>query len=164
VARVLIVGCGCRGAALARSLLDDGHTVRGTTRRPERAAELMAAGIEPWVGDPDRVGSLVYAQDNVTVLCWLLGRVASPALHGPRLRMMLEKTTDTTVRGVVLEAAGTVAPEALAAGVAEARHARATNEIPYALVEADPADRAAWLRAARRAIDALLTARPAAAA
>jgi uncharacterized protein YbjT (DUF2867 family) len=77
VARVLIVGCGCRGVELARSLMAEGHAVRGTTRRPERAQELRALGIDPWVGDPDRVGSLVYAQDNVTVLCWLLGRVPS---------------------------------------------------------------------------------------
>ncbi len=73
------------------------------------------------------------------------------ALHGPRLRMMLEKTTDTTVRGVVYEAAGTVAADVLAGGAAEAEHARRTNEIPYALLEADPGDRAAWLAAARAA-------------
>ena len=78
---------------------------------------------------------------------------AVAALHGPRLRMMLEKTTDTTVRGVVYEAAGTVGAEVLASGAAEAEHARRTNEIPYALLEADPADRAAWLAAARAAID-----------
>jgi hypothetical protein len=78
--------------------------------------------------------------------------------------MMLEKTTDTTVRGVVYEAAGTVGPEILAAGVEEVRHARRTNEIPYALVAADPADRAAWLGDARTAIDALLGPRRVAAA
>ena len=76
--------------------------------------------------------------------------------------MMLEKTTDTTVRGVVYEAAGTVGAEVLASGAAEAEHARRTNEIPYALLEADPADRAAWLAAARAAIDGLLAARRAA--
>ncbi len=73
--------------------------------------------------------------------------------------MMLEKTTDTTVRGVVYEAAGTVGSELLAAGAEEARRAQALNEIPYALVTADPADRAAWLADARGAIDMLLTAR-----
>ena len=77
--------------------------MRGTTRRPDRAAALEAEGIEPWVGDPDRIGSLVYAQDNVTVVCWLLGRVALAPLHGPRLRMMLEKSVDTMVRGFAYE-------------------------------------------------------------
>jgi NAD(P)-dependent dehydrogenase (short-subunit alcohol dehydrogenase family) len=136
VARVLIVGCGCRGAALARSLLDDGHAVRGTTRRPERAAELMAAGIEPWVGDPDRVGSLVYAQDNVTVLCWLLGRVASPALHGPRLRMMLEKTVDTMVRAVAYEPPAD--PPLRTQGLAVLDDAARRWEIPVAVIDGDP--------------------------
>ena len=37
VARVLIVGCGCRGQALARELRAAGHAVRGTTRDPARA-------------------------------------------------------------------------------------------------------------------------------
>jgi NAD(P)-dependent dehydrogenase (short-subunit alcohol dehydrogenase family) len=144
LARVLIVGCGCRGIALARSLLADGHAVRGTTRRTERAAELEAAGIEPWVGDPDRVGSLVYAQDNVTVLCWLLGRVASPALHGPRLRMMLEKTVDTMVRAVAYEPPAD--PAMRTHGLAVLDDAARRWEIPVAVIDGDP----------RPAVDGLL--------
>jgi hypothetical protein len=136
LARVLIVGCGCRGVALGRSLLADGHAVRGTTRRPERAAELEAVGIEPWVGDPDRVGSLVYAQDNVTVLCWLLGRVASPALHGPRLRMMLEKTVDTMVRAVAYELPAD--PPLRRQGLAVLDDAARRWEIPVAVIDGDP--------------------------
>jgi hypothetical protein len=60
------------------------------------------------------------------------------------------------VRGVVYEAAGTVAPATLADGVAELRRTCERNEIPYALVEEDPAQRAAWGAAARAAIDGLL--------
>ena len=159
-----MVGGGCRGLDLARGLVADGHAVRAVTRTEARRAELEAAGCECWIGDPDRIGTLRYALDNVTLVLWLLGTASgSPeavaALHGPRLRMMLEKTTDTTVRGVVYEAAGTVPADVLAGGAAEAEHARRTNEIPYALLEADPADRAAWLAAARAAIDGLLAAR-----
>jgi uncharacterized protein YbjT (DUF2867 family) len=133
---VLIVGCGCRGAALARSLRADGHAVRGTTRRPERADALRAEGIEPWVGDPDRIGSLVYAQDNVTVVCWLLGRVALAPLHGPRLRMMLEKSVDTMVRGFAYEPPAD--PELRAHGLAVLEEAARTWEIPTAVVDGDP--------------------------
>ena len=162
-----MVGGGCRGLALARTLVAEGHAVRAVTRSPARRAQIEAAGCECWIGDPDRIGSLRYALDNVTVLLWLLGTATGPnveALHGSRLRMMLDKTTDTTVRGVVYEAAGTVGPEALAAGVEEMRHARRTNEIPYALLEVGREDGAAWVAAARAAIDALLTARRSAAA
>jgi len=167
--RALVVGGGCRGLDLARALTADGHAVRMVTRRPEARADIEAAGAECFAGDPDVVGTLRYALDNVTLLLWLLGTASGPAdavaaLHGSRLRMMLEKTTDTTVRGVVYEATGTVDPAALAAGVEEMRRARRTNEIPYALLEADRADREAWRRAAREAIDALLTARRGAAA
>ena len=164
-----MVGGGCRGLDLARELVAEGHAVRAVTRRPEARAAIEAAGAECWIGDPDVIGTLRYALDNVTVLLWLLGTAQGPpervaALHGSRLRMMLDKTADTTVRGVVYEAAGTVAAEALAAGVEEVRCARRTNEIPYALLEADRADAAAWIAAGRAAIDALLTADRSAAA
>ena len=106
-----MVGGGCRGLALARELVAGGHAVRAVTRTEARRAAIVAAGCECWIGDPDRIGTLRYALDNVTVLLWLLGTATGPNvadLHGSRLRMMLEKVTDTTVRGVVYEAAGTV--------------------------------------------------------
>jgi uncharacterized protein YbjT (DUF2867 family) len=105
VARVLIVGCGCRGQSLARALVAAGHAVRGTTRSQERAAAIADAGAEPYVGDPDRVGTLMDALAGVTVVCWLLGAVPDHDLHGGRLRMLFEKLVDTPVRGVVYERA-----------------------------------------------------------
>jgi uncharacterized protein YbjT (DUF2867 family) len=103
VARVLIVGCGCRGQALARELRAAGHAVRGTTRDPARTEAIAAAGAEPYVGDPDRIATLMEALTGVTVLVWLLGTVPDPDLHGGRLRMMFEKLVDTPVRAVVYE-------------------------------------------------------------
>jgi uncharacterized protein YbjT (DUF2867 family) len=105
VARVLIVPCGCRGRALARELAAAGHAVRGTTRRPEHAAAIAAAGAEPYVGDPDRIGTLMDALAGVAVVCWLMGSVPVPELHEGRLRMLFEKLVDTPVRGVVYEGA-----------------------------------------------------------
>jgi hypothetical protein len=155
-----MVGGGCRGLQLARALVADGHAVRAVTRDEDRRAAIEAAGCECWIGDPDRIGTLRYALDNVTVLLWLLGTATGPnvaALHGSRLRMMLDKTTDTTVRGVLYEAAGTVGDDALAAGAAEVGRAQALNEIPGALLDADPRDVGAWVSGAREAIDHLLT-------
>jgi hypothetical protein len=100
VARVLIVPCGCRGRALARELAASGHAVRGTTRSAARAEEIAAAGAEPYVGDPDRIGTLMGALAGVTVVCWLTGSIALPA---GRVRMLFEKLVDTPVRGVVYE-------------------------------------------------------------
>jgi hypothetical protein len=159
--RALIVGGGRRGLALAQELTADGNAVRVVTRTEERHAAIRAAGAEPWPGDPDRIGTLRYALDNVTVLLWLLGTATGPvdkveALHGSRLEMMLERTVDTTVRGVVYEAAGTLPPEVFAAGVREIHRANERNEVPFALLQADPADEAAWLTAAREAVASLL--------
>jgi hypothetical protein len=155
-----MVGGGCRGLQLARDLVADGHAVRAVTRSEERRAEIEAVGCECWIGDPDRIGTLRYALDNVTVLLWLLGTATGPNvadLHGSRLRMMLEKVTDTTVRGVVYEAAGTVDAAALRAGAAELARARELNEIPGALLEVDPGAPEQWLGAARSAIERLLS-------
>jgi hypothetical protein len=155
-----MVGGGCRGLRLARTLVAEGHAVRAVTRSPARRAQIEAAGCECWIGDPDRIGSLRYALDNVTVLLWLLGTATGPnveALHGPRLRMMLDKVTDTTVRAVLYEAAGSVDPAVLEAGAAELALARRLNEIPGALLEADPHDADAWVAAAREAVEHLLS-------
>ena len=128
MARVLIVGCGCRGQALARDLVAAGHAVRGTTRSDERTAAIAAAGAEPYVGDPDRIGTLMGALSGVTVLCWLLGHVPDPDLHGGRLRMLFEKLVDTPVRGVVYE-------RALPEGEEIARDAAERWRIPVAIIE-----------------------------
>jgi NAD(P)-dependent dehydrogenase (short-subunit alcohol dehydrogenase family) len=154
-----MVGGGCRGLALARELVADGHAVRAVTRGERRRAEIEAAGCECWIGDPDRIGTLRYALDNVTILLWLLGTATGPNvadLHGSRLRMMLEKVTDTTVRGVAYEAAGTVDAAILRAGVAEVARAREMNEIPGALLNADPGEEGPWVAAARAGIERLL--------
>jgi hypothetical protein len=128
MARLLVVGAGsCRALSLTRELTADGHAVRGVTRGGhERAIE--GAGGEAWIGDPDVIGTLRYALDNVTLLLWLLGNVDQDQLHGSRLEMMLEKTIDTTVRGVVYEAGP---PE----GAATVERLAGYNEIPYRVVE-----------------------------
>ena len=136
MARVLIVPCGCRGRVLAASLATDGHTVRGTTRDPARAAAIAAAGAEPYVGDPDRIGTLMDALVGVTVVCWLLGGVPDPDLHGGRLRMLFERLVDTPVRGVVYEAA-------LPGGEAIAREASERWRIPVEILPPEGDARAA---------------------
>lgn len=165
--RILMVGGGCRGLDLTRDLAADGHAIRVVTRSEANRAAIEAAGGECWIGDPDRIGTLRYALDNVTLLLWLLGTATGPAeqvaaLHGSRLHMMLERTTDTTVRGVVYETGGTLPADVVASGIAEIEKANRMNEIPYALLDADPADREAWLRGAHAAIERLLGPRAAA--
>jgi hypothetical protein len=157
VARVLIVGCGCRGRSLARELVAAGHAVRGTTRDPARCAEIASAGAEPVVCDPDRVVTLMPALEAVTVVCWLLGDArgtSAPDVNGPRLRMALEKMVDTPVRGVLYEPVREPA-EARAAGVRIAEAAAAAWRIPLALLEEAPGS-AEWTGAARRAVEELL--------
>ena len=149
MARVLIVPCGCRGRALAAELVAAGHAVRGTTRDEASADAIRAAGAEAYVGDPDRIGTLMDALAGVTVVCWLMGTVPVPELHEGRLRMLWEKLVDTPVRGVLYEGA-------LPQGEQVARTASQTWQIPLEVLDADPLDHDAWLRAARGAVDRLL--------
>ena len=129
MARLLVVGGTSRRALdLTRTLVAEGHAVRAVTRDPGAGAALIQeAGGEAWIGDPDVIGTLRYALENVTVLLWLLGSVDRPELHGSRLAMMLEKTIDTTVRGLVYEAG----PKE---GVDTVEHVAGYNEIPYRIV------------------------------
>jgi nucleoside-diphosphate-sugar epimerase len=159
LARVLIVGCGCRGQALGAALSGSRHAVRGSTRSSARAAVLEAAGIEGVVADPDRLGTLMSALAGVTVVCWLMGSAGdAPDVHGVRLRSLMEHLVDTPVRGLVYEAAGTVDAALLAEGASIVRQASQTWHIPVEIVDIDPASHEDWLEAMKAAIDRILSA------
>ena len=164
MARVLIVGGGCRGRELAGALLSSGHAVRVTTRSEAGRAAIEALGAECWVGTPDRLATLRGALDGVAVACWLLGTATGPeeqlaALHTTRLELFLTQTIDTTVRGFLYEAGGEGGPpEARAEGEAIARTVTARNEIPVAWLREDPRRTDAWVAAAREAVESFLQA------
>jgi uncharacterized protein YbjT (DUF2867 family) len=159
VARVLIVGCGCRGRELAWELRAAGHAVRGTTRSRERLAEIEAAGAEAVLADPNRLGTLMRELAGVSLVCLLMGSAegdSAPDLHGPRLRSLLERLVDTPVRGVVYEAAGSLPGALLESGAAAIREASRTWNIPAEVVEADPREHGPWLAAMKGAVERLL--------
>ena len=161
MARCLIIGCGCRGRALAASLIAEGHAVRGTTRSEASLAPISAVGAEPVLADPDRVATLVETLDHVTAVCHLLGSATGPdeelaALHGSRLEMLLTKLVDTTARGLVYEGAGTVDARVLRGGADRVRAFGERSLADVAVIDADPADHRAWLEAARGAIASVL--------
>lgn len=159
MARVLIVGCGCRGQALGAALGRSGHAVRGTSRSPASVLELGEAGIDGVVADPDRLGTLVPALAGVTVVCWLMGNAEdSPDVHGPRLRSLTEHLVDTPVRGLVYESAGTVGAALLERGASIVREASQTWHIRVEIVTTDPAAHEAWLEAMTAAVRSVLSA------
>jgi nucleoside-diphosphate-sugar epimerase len=163
VARALIVGCGCRGRALGRGLVDAGWLVRGTTREPDNSEEILGAGLEAVVADPDRVGTILEHVADVTLVFWLLGsavgeRDAVAALHGRRLERMLEELVDTPVRGFVYESSGGVPSDLLAHGAEIVESARRRWRIPVEIVDADPGSWGAWTEAMLAASERLTAA------
>jgi uncharacterized protein YbjT (DUF2867 family) len=130
---------------------------RGTSRSPERVAELEEAGIEGVVADPDRLATLVPALSGVTVVCWLMGSaVDAPEVNDARLATFAEHLVDTPVRGLIFEAAGSVDASVLATGAQIVRAASQTWHIPVQVVTADPAEHEAWLEAMKKAVERTL--------
>ena len=113
------------------------------------------------MGDPDVVGTLVRSFEHVSVACVLLGSAEGTpaqlaALHGTRLEMLLARMLDTTVRGIVYEASGSVDREVLEAGADLVRKRCEDSRIPYALLRAGSADHVAWTAAAVAAVHSTL--------
>jgi nucleoside-diphosphate-sugar epimerase len=161
LARALIVGCGCRGRALAGALAARGWQVRGTSRRPEALQLIEAAGIEAAPADPDRPGTVLDLCGDVAVVAWLLGSAAGEpegiaAIHGPRLQSLLEKLVDSPVRGFAYESVGSVGAELLAGGTEIVQRAGDTWRIPVALLTADPGE-PDWAERTADAVAGLLT-------
>ncbi len=109
MARILIVGGGCRGRRFARRMVEQGHAVRATTRREAGRAAIEATGAECWIGTPDRLATLRGALENVTVACWMLACARGSEeeiapLHSSRLEFFLSQAIDTTARGLIYDA------------------------------------------------------------
>ena len=118
------------------------------------------------MADPQRVATLAPAFEHVTLACVLLGSASGTAeslseLHGPRLQMLLARMLDTTVRGVLYEARGTVGEGVLRRGADVVRRACEASRIPYELLEADPSSPGGWVEAATSAAHSLLAEVPA---
>jgi len=163
VARILIVGGGCRGRQLAAAMVRSDRAVRVSTRTEAGRAAIEATGAECWVGTPNRLATLRGALENVTVLCWLLANAAGPddelgALHTSRLEFFLTQAVDTTVRGLLYEArgAGASPPQLLLDGARIARAVAERNSIPARELTSDPDDIQAWVADATAGIESLL--------
>ncbi len=161
MARVLIVGCGCRGRELAAELVHQGHAVRGTTRHLAMVEAIEGSGAQGVIADPDRLSTIVPQIEGVSVVCWLLATAVAEAevvaaLHGPRLETLLERLVDTPVRGFVYEAAGPVHDRWLERGAEIVRRTGERNRIPVQVVEEDPSGRAQWRQAMLQAVTRVL--------
>lgn len=162
MARLLIIGgTSHRALTLTKELTSQGYAVRAVTRNSENRQVLEEVGAEYWLGDPNIIGTIRDALDHVTVLCWLLGNaVGSPdhieALHGSRLRMMLERSIDTTVRGFIYEANGNVPAQTFAQGCKEIERARTVHGIPCKTITADLCEQAVWQEQVKRSLNSIL--------
>ncbi len=179
MARILIVGGGCPGRALAARLVDQRHAVRMTTRHEQRRAEIEQSGAECWIGTPDRLATMRGALENVTIACWMLAAARGTAeqlqaLHGARLEFFLSQAIDTTVRGFLYDATPGVVPDGLLSeGASVVARMTELNAIPAVVLGgtelarggdraapsagADPRDADAWVDSALAGVEQLLS-------
>lgn len=148
MARALIVGCGCRGRELGGRLAAEGWAVRGTSRDESGMAAIEAAGLEPALADPARIGTVLELVGDVAIVAWLLGSARGSeeelaSIHGEGLAHLLERLVDTPVRGFVYEAAGSVKETRLEGGALIVTAAAERWRIPVAIADAEP-DSPAW--------------------
>ncbi len=156
MARLLILGGGCRGRRLAAEVVSEGHAVRIVTRSEARREKIEAAGAECFIGDPNRLGTLRAALEGVTVACWLLVTASgSPQelreLHASRLPAFLGSAVDSTLRGFVYEAT-----EEPSEGARQVEDVASRNAINAVALTADPRDLGLWLAAARATLSLYL--------
>jgi hypothetical protein len=139
--------------------MEIGHPVRGTTRDPARVPELETAGIEPAVGDPYRLATLMPHVANTSAMVWLMGSATGDdveALHRTRLQTVLERLVDSPVRGMAYEAVGTLPAGLLREGAAAVRKAGLVWQMPNVIVEHDPRDHDGWVTAMVAAVERVL--------
>ncbi|HEV2982689.1 MAG TPA: hypothetical protein VGX51_14765 [Solirubrobacteraceae bacterium] len=162
MARILIVGGGCRGRLLAGELVALGHAVRVTTRSETRRTEIERTGAECWVGTPARLSTLRGALDGVTVACWMLARVSGEreelrALHGSRLESFVRQVIDTTVRGFIYDASPhALERQLLQAGSQIVESMAGFNAIPARVIVSVRDDDGSWIASAYTAVEELL--------
>lgn len=156
MARILVLGGGCRGMRLAAEVVSEGHAARIVTRSDARREEIETAGAECFIGDPNRLGTLRGALQGVAVVCWLLATATgSPEelreLHLSRLPAFLGAAVDSTMRGFVHEV-----PEAPSGGAQLVEDVASRNAINAVALTADPRDLGLWLAAARATLSLYL--------
>ncbi len=163
VARVLILGGGCRGRQLAAGVLAQGHAVRIVTRREGEREAIEGLGAECFIGDPNRLGTLRRVLEGVTVACWLLSTAGGAPeqlreLNVSRLPAFLASAIDSTMRGFVFEAPAEGAGQpvegagAFAEGASIVRDLAARNAVDAVALSADPRKTGLWLAQAREAL------------
>ena len=114
-----------------------GHVVRGSTRDPRRLAGIEATGAEAVRADPDRLGTLLPALEEVSAACWMA------PVAPERLESLVDHLVDTPVRGLVVDGARVEAGAAVAAG--------GRRSVP---VQPARGDAEAWLAAVRTVLGA----------
>ena len=134
VARILIVGGGCRGRQLARRA--GGRGPRGAGHHPHRGRARGDRGDRRGVLDRharspgDAAGGARRRDDRLLAARHGPGSArAAVALHASRLEFFLGQMIDTTVRGFVYEA-----PDASGPAAEDAGEARDAQRAPAALI------------------------------
>ena len=113
--KITILGCGGLGLPLARSLVKEGYSVKGSTTREEKLEILHDAGVEPWLVrlDPEVTGDDIVAflqSDTLIVNIPPLRRDDIIEYHIEQFSSLIDALGQSPVRSVLLVSSTSVYP------------------------------------------------------
>ena len=112
---ITILGCGWLGLPLARTLVEQGYSVKGSTTREEKLETLRDAGIEPWLVrlDPEVNGDDIVAflqSDTLIVNIPPARRDDIVEYHIEQFSSLIDALGQSPVRSVLLVSSTSVYP------------------------------------------------------
>jgi nucleoside-diphosphate-sugar epimerase len=112
---ITILGCGWLGLPLARTLVEQGYPVKGSTTREEKLETLRDAGIEPWLVrlDPEVNGDDIVAflqSDTLIVNIPPARRDDIVEYHIEQFSSLIDALGQSPVRSVLLVSSTSVYP------------------------------------------------------
>ncbi|MFH5833818.1 SDR family oxidoreductase [Halalkalibaculum sp. DA384] len=143
---ISILGCGWLGFPLASSLVNEGHTVKGSTTTEEKLEQLSDEGITPYLLslDPQLEGNTSASRDffdaDLLVLNIPPGRRRPNVIdfHTSQIASVIEHLQDAPVQSVIFASSTSVYPKK--GGVMEegdATPGHATRDSGEALIQAE---------------------------
>lgn len=139
--KISILGCGWLGLPLAAQLVEEGHSVKGSTTRAEKLAVLRALEIEPlWLQltpEPKGIG-WDYLLDCEVLIVNIPPRLerAGNDFHPAQLRHLAELVKESPVQRIIYISSTSVYPE-LNREVAEEDVIQPSQSAAPSLVEAE---------------------------
>ena len=104
---ISIIGCGWLGFPLAKTFVENGYTVKGSTRTPEKLSFLQSAGIAPFLIDLDKPleeqAIVPFLTSDILIINIPPGRKRPDVVnrHPKEIKVLVKKAMDCGVENII---------------------------------------------------------------